>query len=527
MAVAVVITGRLSYTNGSFSIIGTTTTPHILEPRPITIAITYNTLISIMPPFLRSSSLVIIPYFCGCFFYLFHSSCAYITFNNQTYPSLQALFGRFLIDGKTYTARIQYFPDNPYLCEIDEVTKRKFVVPTGPQISDSHGANVTLTEPIIVLASRGNCAFQQKAIMAETIHDSVKFLFVYNLNLDHSRDQEDTLVPMYSQYGNTRLVLLSISHGTGQALKLFLSQQTSDVMKLGGPLIAFDSEPPMDILTPADLQSMMLSALGLFFMLISFTGCLVILAGTYTQIAHQQERENGGGFASTPRRLLTLEEVDHLTNAADQIANIDAFHEPKASREINHEDDGTLIADYENKNESNDKDEDEDNQCAVCLDGFDSEQNDTTTLPCGHVFHTDCIRPWLTERQSKCPLCKFDVLEHLRDRFIQEDETGSGRNTASASLWDRMRRYRWLRVNSSEDHHLVNDLFHQLPQTVMSLSLTNNIMPLDEAIVEEESTTHEGVEMTQQPAVGSDNIPETNSVYNHRHNLIGRLGPIT
>jgi len=46
--------------------------------------------------------------------------------------------------------------------------------------------------------------------------------------------------------------------------------------------------------------------------------------------------------------------------------------------------------------------------CVVCLDEF--KIGDVfRRLPCQHMFHSRCIAPWLTERQSCCPLCKKDV----------------------------------------------------------------------------------------------------------------------
>ena len=29
---------------------------------------------------------------------------------------------------------------------------------------------------------------------------------------------------------------------------------------------------------------------------------------------------------------------------------------------------------------------------------------------CGHAYHTECIHPWLTERQGCCPYCKSPVI---------------------------------------------------------------------------------------------------------------------
>lgn len=39
--------------------------------------------------------------------------------------------------------------------------------------------------------------------------------------------------------------------------------------------------------------------------------------------------------------------------------------------------------------------------CLICREGMDSAKK----LPCGHVFHLDCLRMWLQHQQS-CPLCR-------------------------------------------------------------------------------------------------------------------------
>ena len=329
------------------------------------------------------------------------SAEAFVYANNETFNSLPALFGRYISESKFYQVRLQYFHENPYLCEVDDKTRNSFV----PPLPITAPGNVTLPNvPIALLVGRGSCSFQQKANMAEKIHPSIEFLVVYNFR-STELDEEDILVPMYSE-GFTSLALVSISHNAGQSLKKWLSEQQSEPnTALGGPYIRIDGAPPSDI-TQANINSMIFSALGLFFMLTSFAGCIVILAGTYSQITNEPN-------PITSSRLLTTAEIQQLRENHDTCDDPHHHH---------HRDD----------------------QCSVCIDDF-ADDADITVLPCSHAFHSDCIVPWLTERQSKCPLCKFDVLEHIREQHQE-----------SFSVWDRMlllrRNYhRWTSIQGEDD----------------------------------------------------------------------------
>ncbi|KAK4519585.1 uncharacterized protein ATC70_009821 [Mucor velutinosus] len=62
--------------------------------------------------------------------------------------------------------------------------------------------------------------------------------------------------------------------------------------------------------------------------------------------------------------------------------------------------------------------------CAICLEDFVPGKNDIRILPCGHGFCVLCIDPWLTQKSTVCPICKWDCLptDLRRDRNQQQHE---------------------------------------------------------------------------------------------------------
>ncbi|KAK7914341.1 RING finger domain-containing protein [Apiospora marii] len=48
--------------------------------------------------------------------------------------------------------------------------------------------------------------------------------------------------------------------------------------------------------------------------------------------------------------------------------------------------------------------------CLICLDHFVSRSTIIRELPCGHIFHPDCIDEFLGEISSLCPLCRTSML---------------------------------------------------------------------------------------------------------------------
>ncbi len=45
-------------------------------------------------------------------------------------------------------------------------------------------------------------------------------------------------------------------------------------------------------------------------------------------------------------------------------------------------------------------------ECSICLNNIKTYYNGV--LPCGHIFHTDCILKWI-DRSNTCPMCRQDL----------------------------------------------------------------------------------------------------------------------
>lgn len=78
--------------------------------------------------------------------------------------------------------------------------------------------------------------------------------------------------------------------------------------------------------------------------------------------------------------------------------------------------------------------------CAICLEPYQNRVTVIRELPCGHIFHTQCVNEFLSENSSLCPICKACMLpkgycpkitnvmvrreravRRLRDRITVED----------------------------------------------------------------------------------------------------------
>lgn len=59
--------------------------------------------------------------------------------------------------------------------------------------------------------------------------------------------------------------------------------------------------------------------------------------------------------------------------------------------------------------------EDHVDPCTVCI-GPITKHDVIHILPCGHCFHTDCLRPWREDHQKEtCPVCRQPLHDETQD----------------------------------------------------------------------------------------------------------------
>ncbi|KAE8678562.1 ras-related protein RABE1a-like [Hibiscus syriacus] len=71
--------------------------------------------------------------------------------------------------------------------------------------------------------------------------------------------------------------------------------------------------------------------------------------------------------------------------------------------------------------------------CAVCKELFDLDC-EAREMPCRHIYHSDCILPWLST-QNTCPVCRHELPRENNGNNLGENETVRDEEAVGLTIW--------------------------------------------------------------------------------------------
>ena len=86
--------------------------------------------------------------------------------------------------------------------------------------------------------------------------------------------------------------------------------------------------------------------------------------------------------------------------------------------------------------------------CPICLEQFQNSDVVRQIIHCGHIFNQQHFNRWF-ERDSRCPVCRYDIRNTNTDTDTDTDNNGNGNSNGNGN-------------NDTTIETMVNNLFHSI-----------------------------------------------------------------